>query len=81
MVIRVEGPKGFKLGNFGRFLGFRIAGRWRWTATNGGERWPEVFDGRDSREKRELLSLEKIGQGFWREKKQKKIKKKAEQGL
>ena len=43
-------------------------------AAGGDERWPEVFDGRVSREKRELLSLGKFGQGFDREKK--KIKKK-----
>ena len=44
-------------------------------ATEGDERWPEVFDGWVSREKRELLSLGKFGQGFDREK-EKKIKKK-----
>ena len=48
---------------------------------DGGERWPEVFGGRDSREKRELLSLEKIGQGFWREKEQKNKKKGLKKGF
>ena len=58
--------------------GFRVR---RTVVADGGERWSEVFGGRDSREKRELLSLEKNRAGLLEGEETKKNKKKAEKGF